>query len=817
MRTYLPPTADRPRLEAALQRVLATGCVRLGMQHGAVVTAAGEIVACHNQFDDPDAVGNLLARPDMVALRLRTLVDSEVVALHDRAEAQPAGFPSDASSHGAYLGIALHGDNGPFGTLCLCSEIPRDFTEAELSVVALLGELAAEQVAMEALRAALATKQSLLAAIAEVQSNFVATMDGPRAFAELLERTLSVTGKSNGVIAEVSRDEGGEPTVRVTAASHGYSSADLGELIKAVQRALPGAESDRHTQVDGHLVLPVSLHGDLVGVIALVTGTEAFTPEAIADLDPLLATTGHLLDMWRQAEEQRQVQRQVALLSRVASQMPVGVVVTDPAGRIRWANDSLLHTTGFVLGELVGQRPRDVIHAPDADPARLAAVNDAMAGRQGFTVEMLCRTRDDGRFWAEVTAHPLYASDQTDEGYLVMMVDISERMRAEELERATERAEAATRAKSEFVAHMSHEIRTPLNAIVGFSQLLARTSLDDRQRELVGKSQRAADILGTTISNILDFSKIEAGALVLERTPFALAGVVDGVQSVAGGLAERKGIGFRVAIGPHAPPVVIGDPVRVQQILMNLAGNAVKFTERGTVDISVDADAHGAGGYLLRFTVSDTGIGIPPEVHSSLFESFSQAESSTTRRFGGTGLGLSISKRLVDLMGGTIVVSSTVGRGSAFTFSLPMAVSSEIPANVSEVEVRSDASMPLLGRRILLAEDNEFNQEVARELLEQVGARVDVAADGAAALEMVAGGAGYDVILMDVQMPLMDGLEATRAIRRLPDVTRIPIIAMTANAMSEDANECYAAGMDDFESKPIDLNRLVQTILRWLP
>jgi len=787
------------------------------MQHGAVVTAGGEIVACHNEFDDPDAVGHLLARPDMVALRLRTLADSEVLVLRDMREANPSGVSNSTESHGAYLGIALFGDDGPFGTLCLCSESPRDFTAAELSVVALLGELAAEQVAMEALRAALSTKQSLLAAIAEVQSNFVATMDGPRAFADLLERTLSVTRRDQGVIAEVIRAEGVASQVRVIAASDGYSSTELADLLLLLHRGLPEAESDRHTQREGYLALPVSLHGDLVGVIALANGADAFTPEAIADLDPLLATTGHLLDMWRQAEEQRQVQRQVALLSRVASQMPVGVVVTDPVGRIRWANDSLLRSTGFSLEELVDQRPRDVIHAPDAHPVSLATVNAAMAGRRGFTVEILCRTKDDGRFWAEVTAHPLYASDQTDEGYLVMMVDISERMRAAELERATERAEAATRAKSEFVAHMSHEIRTPLNAIVGFSYLLARTSLDDRQRDLVVKSQRAADILGTTISNVLDFSKIEAGALVMESTPFALAGVLDGVQSVAGVLAERKGLGFSVDIASTVPPILIGDPVRVQQILMNLAGNAVKFTERGTVGVSVSAETDDSGGYLVRFAVADTGIGIAPEVHQSLFESFSQAESSTTRRFGGTGLGLSISKQLVDLMGGTIIIASTVGHGSVFTVSLPLRVSSDIPARRTRPEHRSDKAKPLLGCRILLAEDNEFNQEVARELLEDVGARVDVAADGAAALEMVATGFDYDVILMDVQMPIMDGLEATRAIRHLPATTRIPIIAMTANAMSEDATECYAAGMDDFEPKPIDLNRLVQTILRWLP
>ena len=552
-------------------------------------------------------------------------------------------------------------------------------------------------------------------------------------------------------------------------------------------------------------------------MVGLSNGVGPFRPDLVASLDPFLSTTGHLIDIWRQAEVQRQVERQVALLSRVASQMPVGVVVTDPEGRIQWANEALLSITEFGLHEIVGERPRDVLHAPGVDPVILTTINDAMVERRGFTIEQLCRTRSGGTFWAEVTAHPLYANTGTDEGYLVMMVDITERRRAEELERATERAEASTRAKSEFLAHMSHEIRTPLNAIVGFSQLLSLTQLDERQRQLVSKSERASDVLLSTISGILDFSKIEAGALVLEHSPFSLAGVVDAVHSVTGGLADRKSLALGTDIAPQVPAVVIGDLVRVQQILMNLAGNAVKFTEHGTVGISVTADSMGEGGSLVRFVVSDTGIGIPADVHDKLFESFSQADPSTTRRYGGTGLGLSISKRLVELMGGTISVTSVVGRGSSFTVTIPFEVPAQDPEHLPKEPAIGADPTALAGCRILLAEDNEFNQEIARELLERVGAVVDVAGDGAAAVEMVSAGRHYDVILMDVQMPVMDGLEATRGIRALPGLARIPIIAMTANALADDAAACSAAGMDDFEPKPIDLNRLVRTIRRWLP
>jgi signal transduction histidine kinase/FixJ family two-component response regulator len=389
--------------------------------------------------------------------------------------------------------------------------------------------------------------------------------------------------------------------------------------------------------------------------------------------------------------------------------------------------------------------------------------------------------------------------------------------RTAQLARAKDEAEAAARAKSSFVANMSHEMRTPLNAITGLTRLLGGTELEGPQLDYVHKIASAAGVLMRTVTDVLDFSRVEADAVALESLPFQFSSLLRSVDSVVGTLAREKGLEFRLLLDPALPEKVLGDRFRLEQVLINLAGNAVKFTASGSVTVSL-THHDATDGVGVRFEVADTGIGIPAAEVQRLFQPFTQADSSTSRLYGGTGLGLAIVQRLVGLMGGSVAVDSEQGRGSAFGFSLVLgAVDHEHSAADSTGAIPRGTGTKLLGARVLVAEDNEFNQQVVAELLESEGALVTVASSGAEVLELVAAGAPFDAVLMDVQMPGMDGLECTRRLRLLEAGADLLVIAMTANALDSHRVACLAAGMDDFETKPVDLERLCRTLNRWLP
>jgi PAS domain S-box-containing protein len=512
-------------------------------------------------------------------------------------------------------------------------------------------------------------------------------------------------------------------------------------------------------------------------------------------------------------------------------------------------NDAAVAHYGYRSDEFLRMTLRD-IRPPEEVDLLLSQIAQRSQGRA--VSEWRHRKKDGTIILVETFANGLLFGGK--QARLVLVNDVTERKRMEDVLRAAkEAADMANRAKSQFLANMSHEIRTPMNGVIGMTGLLLDTPLTVEQRECAETIRTSGDALLTIINDILDFSKIESGNLDLEEHPFDLRDCVEDVLDLLASCAAEKGLDLAYLIDDGVPSTLVGDVTRLRQVLVNLVGNAIKFTETGEVVVSVAAGAPTSTRHTVRFAVRDTGIGIPPDWMDRLFKSFSQVDASTTRTHGGTGLGLAISKRLAEMMGGAMWVESAPGEGSTFSFTIAAA---SMPTQ-ARIWQRS-AQPSLAGRRILivddnetnrriltlqaqnwgmlaptvapqrldphlatrmplrilLAEDNMVNQKLAAQLLGKMGYRPDVAGNGLEAIQALER-QPYDVILMDVQMPTMDGLEATRRIcRQWPRADRPAIIAMTADAMQGDREKCIDAGMDDYVTKPVQIGALVGALTR---
>ncbi|MEI7843689.1 MAG: response regulator [Gallionellaceae bacterium] len=512
-----------------------------------------------------------------------------------------------------------------------------------------------------------------------------------------------------------------------------------------------------------------------------------------------------------------------------------GIHILDSDANLIECSDSFCSTLGYSREELIGKSVS--VWEANFDPVELATLfNQQLKNNVRTEFETRHRRKDGTVFDVEVSSFPLVLESRP--VLFNSSRNISERKKSEAellqyrehletlvqertaaLSVAKELAEAASRAKSTFLANMSHELRTPMNGIMGMAQLALLRATDPKQTDQLNKVQQSSQHLLSIINDILDISKIEAERLTIEKAPLKLHSVFENMFNLLGIKAQGKGLKLIINISPElATQTYQGDLLRLGQVLLNLVNNAIKFTAQGSISVSVKQASASPGGALLRFEIRDTGIGIAPEDQLRLFNAFEQVDSSTSRKFGGTGLGLAISKRLVHLMGGEIGVESKLGEGSTFWFTalLEKIANVDEPAQALSAEVVAQQLKKLHSNmHILLVEDDAINQEVAKLQLEDVGLKVDLAEDGEQAVEMAQRNT-YDLILMDVQMPKMNGLDATRAIRALPGRSTVPILAMTANAFDEDRQQCLDAGMNDHIGKPFMPVVLYSTLLKWL-
>jgi PAS domain S-box-containing protein len=548
---------------------------------------------------------------------------------------------------------------------------------------------------------------------------------------------------------------------------------------------------------------------------------------------PLLAA-GYSVNI----DERKKAEEELRKLSLAMEQSPESIVITNLDAEIEYVNAAFVQNTGYRREEVIGQNPR-ILHSGKTPQATFDSLWQTITAGETWKGEFHNRRRDASEYIEFAIITPLRQDDGKITHYVAVKEDITEKkrlgeelnqyrhhledqvaQRTSELMLAKIQAEAANRAKSAFLANMSHELRTPMNGVLGMIGLAKRRMSDAKGLDQLEKAELSSNRLLGVLNDILDISKIEADRMVFESVPLQISAVVENLTHTLGHKAAEKGLRLSIDLPANLIRQPLkGDPLRLGQILFNLVGNAIKFTSQGAVSLRVSAVGESSEAMQIRFEVSDTGIGIEPEAQTPLFQSFEQADNSMTRKYGGTGLGLAITKRLVQLMGGEIGIESTVGQGSNFWFIVPIKKSeqsaTQVVPSVAELAAGHRLKAEYAGTRVLLAEDEPITQEISRDLLEDLGFVVDLADDGLQAVELAKQNA-YALILMDMQMPHMNGVDATKEIRTLPAYAQTPILAMTANAFDDDRQVCLDAGMNDHIAKPVDSDVLCEILLCWL-
>jgi len=526
-------------------------------------------------------------------------------------------------------------------------------------------------------------------------------------------------------------------------------------------------------------------------------------------------------------------------LALAATKSNNSVIIADREGKIEWVNEGFTKLTGYTLEEVVNTHGELLRQGGETGLSPDTKTFEALITRkEPVAYEGKNFTKDGHEYWVITTLTPMLGKNGQMERIVAIDSDITERKQIEEdlilanqiaenslkkgnralndLMKAKKELEESLKVKEQFLAKMSHEIRTPMNAIVGLTEILLEGTVSPEQKECLEAVKLSSDNLLSIINDILDFSKLESGKLSLEMLPFNLKEVIEGVMLTLHFSAVRKGIPVEYSLQKGMPEMIVGDPVRVRQILLNLVSNSVKFTEKGSVKIEAGIIRQDENNYTIRFVVKDTGIGIPADRIQTIFESFTQASNETSRKYGGTGLGLTIVKQLAELQGGSVYVESEINKGSSFFVILPFKKynKKDFPEIADEKLVVGEM---LESVNVLLVEDNEMNQMLAQKILDKWGYEVDVAENGKVAIEKMKVNE-YDIVLMDIQMPEMDGYEATKYIRTNmpPSKSRTPIIAMTAHAIMGEAEKCIALGMDDYISKPFNQKTLYEKMNRQL-
>lgn len=700
----------------------------------------------------------------------------------------------------------------------------------------------------------------LLSAISRAQQQFIGDSNIREVFDILLMDILEITGSEYGFIGEILHQEDGSPYLKTHAISNiawneetekfyeenapkGMEFYNLktlfGEVLTTQKTVIcntpmthpaSGGLPEGHPDLNAFLGQPFFSGNKMMGMVGIANRQSGYDQELVEFLEPLWGTLGQLIEALRMDQVRSEQEQQVNQLALVASKTKNAVVITDKDGVIKWVNKAFTHISGYTFQEAKGQKPGKLLQGPHTDPETIEFMSNCLRNGEAFQAELINYHKDGSEYWLSIEIQPVRNDNGEITEFIAVETDITQKKAAEEeLHDAVARAESfaikaeqANTTKSEFLANMSHEIRTPMNGVIGMLDLLLRGDLSDQQKKYTHMAQSSAESLLTLINDILDFSKIEAGKLDLEDIPFDLTKLISDFVQTFIYRAQEKDIQVNLDLTQIQNNTVMGDPSRVIQVLNNLCGNALKFTHEGQISVTAVQKND-----YVTIAIKDSGIGIDKEKIDTLFTKFTQADGSTTRKYGGTGLGLSISKQLCEMMNGGIWVESKAGEGSTFSFKVQLPTTNEDIQSASSIS--NQESKPVTGMQptpisqenrplLLLVEDNLINQEVAKGIIEDLGYDIDTADNGQEALEKLSKSHDYLLVLMDCQMPIMDGYQATGEIRSGQagsENQNIPIIAMTANAMKGDKEKCLAAGMDGYLSKPLDITNLEQTLAQW--